>query len=184
MRLFLFLAPICLLILGCQTSKREGQVSNQKIDSATISASNTNSRSSFHSIWGIDSIVKSNYVFVDSVIDSISISRHVFKAMYLSAWKGMSYIQYFHMLKASNPVEYNAITNINTAHLLLIDGREYLFNGKGDITGSKQIPESTTVVVDASIYSLYSQGTVLGKYVILDSIKKQDGTIRNQKPPE
>jgi hypothetical protein len=161
------------LIFGCQNHKKEYQTSNHKIGSASITISNSTVNSPFHSIWGIDSIVKSNYVFVDSVIDSIFIGRSVSEAMYLSAWKGKKHMQHFDILKASNPSEYNDISNIHTAHLISIDGKEFLFNGKGDVCGQKTIPESTMVVIHASVYSFYSNRVGLGKYIILDSIKEK-----------
>ncbi len=92
MNIYLVLPLICLLLYACETHKRKNQTSN--IDSTCILLDSSTKNSSFHTFWGIDSIVKSNYVFIDS-IDSISINRRVFEAKYLTAHKGRANIQHY-----------------------------------------------------------------------------------------
>jgi len=171
MNSYLVLIFISLSVFACEKNKKEHQASNSNIDSSTSISDSTDVL--FNSFWGIDSIVKINYAFVDS-IDSIYISRHVFEAVYLAAHKGRANIKRFQFLKTSNPAEYEDISNIHTAHILLIGEKEFSFNGKGDINHSETIPESTDVVVNASVYSFFSKTRGLGKFIILDSIKKQN----------
>lgn len=170
MKINLVLPLFCLLLYLCESHKKEYHTSNTNIDSDCISIDSSAKIFAFHYFWGIDSIVKSNYAFIDS-IDTISISRHVFEAKYLTAHKGRANIQRFDFLKTSNPAEYNIIAAIHTAHALVIGEEVFSFNGKGDVKHSKIIPESTNVIVAVSVYSFYSKGVCLGRHIILDSIQ-------------
>ncbi len=169
MKICMVILILCLLMIQCQVSKKTFDDSKHDIMSDTTIT--FYEKSPYYSIQGIDSIVKSNHPLIDSLIDSISIRQHVFDAVYLSAWKGKSHIQHFDLIKVTNPLEYNRIAGIHTAHLLIVNGNEFLFNGKGDVGCKISIAESTKVEVVASVYTFYSNNIVLGKYVILDTIK-------------
>ncbi len=75
------------------------------------------------------------------------------------------------------------IAAIHTAHELVIGEKVFSFNGMGDAKHSKTIPESTNVIITASIYSFYSKGVGLGRHIILDSIKKDIDSVQTHTPP-
>lgn len=100
----------------------------------------------------------------------------------MTCFKGVIRLQNYQYLKIFDSSEYKAISKIHTAHTLIIENKEYSFNGKGKIGCMDDIPESTFVTVNANVYSFYSKKINLGQFIILNSIKKQFETIKKHKP--
>ena len=172
MRTYFFLTFFILLFISCQSHEKSDAHQKAVPKSPAYKQNNISSQYLYFSLSGMDSIVETDNFFVNSTIDSIAIEKLGFIAVYLYCFKGGIHEQNYHYLKKNNPVEYNALTAIHTAHLIIVNGQEYSFNGKGSIGCWRTIPESTRVSIDSKVYSLFSKRKQLGKLVVLESIKK------------
>lgn len=171
------------LLLGCNFHKAIPEAPKKSADSANTTKAYSTTQASFFSFWGIDSIVKINHTFFDT-IDSITIGKSTFEAIYLTSHKGGANITWFDHLKATHQDEYTSISNIHTAHALEINNASFSFNIKSNAHPSKEIPESTKVSVAASVYSLYSKGKRLGRTIIIDSIKGNSKPVQRGVQPD
>lgn len=171
------------LLLGCNLHKTIPEAPKKSTDSANTTTAYNATQPSFYSFWGIDSIVKINHTFFDT-IDSITISKSTFEAVYLTSHKGRANTAWFDCLKAAHPDEYASISNIHTAHALEINNTPFSFNTKSNVRHSITMPEIAKVSVAASVYSLYSKGKRLGKTIIIDSIKGNSKPVQRGVQPD
>lgn len=169
----IYFVLILLFFCGCHGQKRNEKDTNQAVDTVSSSKISNAEKSNFYSILGIDSVAQADYVFIDFTIDSIAISSRAFEAIYLYCFKGSIHKENYKILETLNPTEYNEIVKIHTSHLLNAYGKEFSFNAKGNIGCWENIPESTIVDVEAKVYSLFSSKKSIGKFIILESIKKK-----------
>lgn len=117
----------------------------------------------------LDSVSNSDYYFDGPEIDSITIDRFKFNAIYLECYKAHVQIDNYSFLQKRDYSEYQSISAIHTRHSVLVDGKKVSFNGKGSI-GCRAVPESTLVSIDSKLYSLYSDYNLFGRLIILESI--------------
>jgi len=163
----IFLALLCLL--NVTSHSLQNKTLNKESNDSTLSTEIISSKLNYHSICGIDSVVKADYVFADFLIDSITVRRHVFNAVYLYCFKGMIQPQNYRFFKNRQPDEYQRINDIHTAHLLNFGSNDFSFNGFGSI-GCFSVPESTMVSVKSKVYSLFSGNKFMGRVIFLESI--------------
>ena len=161
-----------LLLFVCQNNNKKEFTEIRTTDSLLVEPLQDTARFKLSSFNGFDSVANSDFYFMGSDIDSISIKKMRFEAIYLNCFKALLQNENYKFLKTHNAVEYKTIMAIHTRHMLLVNGTEYSFNGKGSMGCWRNIPESTSVSVNSKVYSLFSNRKHLGKLVILESIKK------------
>ncbi|MCX7727518.1 MAG: hypothetical protein N2053_11805 [Chitinispirillaceae bacterium] len=164
------------LLLDCRNHRdnKESEYLFSCKDDSIISEISTNVQinkiNNFYSLLGMDSIARSDYFFVDYIIDSISTKKIIFDAIYLECFKGNIHLNNFNYLMKTDISDYRAISNSHTAHFLIVDKIGFPFDGKGNI---RCFAESTKVEVKATVYSFFFNKKGLGKFIILDSIKNK-----------
>jgi hypothetical protein len=158
-------------MLVCQKHKQSNDNKAIPIDSMMVSSRPNTKERGLSTLLGIDSVSDADNYFVGKEVDSISISKLHFEAIYLTCFKAVVRYELYAYLKNRFPLEYNAIKTIHTQHSISVDNKVFSFNAIGSY-GCHSIPESSLVAVDSKVLSLFSKNNHLGKVIILDSIIK------------
>lgn len=172
MRTYLFLCLLIFVLFACQNENKMEIHEKKAGDSLACGQSLDTARFTLSSFLGLDSVANSDFYFMDSVVDSITTEKLAFEATYIYCYKALVHQANYRYFQTRDPSEYKSIMAIHTEHLLVVNGKEYSFNGKGDIGCSRSIPENTMVSIDSKVYSFFSNRKGLGKLVVLESIEK------------
>lgn len=171
-----FLILTLFLLIGCKAKKIETDDINtmKGSDSLITGEGQLQERPQFIKFMESDSVARSDNSIKDTLIDSISVKRLVFRAKYLSCFRVMGHIKarLYLPLKYSHPNEYEEIVSIRTGHSFLVDSTVYHFSGRNSID-SNNFLDSNDVNAYASIYSLFSRNQHRGKIVIIDSVAER-----------
>jgi len=162
---------LCLLfsMLSCQKHKQSSDNKTIPTELKMESPRPNTKEQGLFTLLGIDSVSDADNYFVGKEVDSISISRLHFEAIYLTCFKAVVRYELYDYLKNRFPQEYRAIKTIHTQHSVSVDSKILSFNAIGSY-GCHSIPESSLVAVDSKVLSLFSKNIHLGKLIILDSI--------------
>ncbi len=173
MRFFIFILCLLFSILFCQRHKQSNGNKAIPIDLMQEYSRPTTKDHGLSTLLGIDSISDADNYFMGKEVDSISISKLHFEAIYLTCFKAVVRHELYTYLKSRFPLEYNAIKTIHTQHSISVDGKVFSFNAIGSY-GCHSIPESSLVAIDSKVLSLFSKNNLLGKLIILESVNKID----------
>jgi len=136
--------------------------------------------SSFSKLLGIDSIVYMDKFFLRTTIDSISTSPISFNAKYLSCAKASVHLENYAYLAKTANLAYERIRGIHTQHILWVDGIEGSFNGIGRFN-CYETQKGAPVDAFGKVYSMYFSRNLIGRIIILDSIRNAPAKSASQK---
>lgn len=179
MKIINILLAATLCLLACADHEKNNSELPEQAQSKSIMHRQNLQDSCFVSFLDIDSIAVFDKSIEEAEIDSINILPLLFEARYIKGFKASLNSNLYKKLKLIEPKRYEQIMAITTEYEIVKIDSSYHFHGMPTVDSN--FPESSEVIIESTLYSLYSDLRLLGRIMIIDEIIKNPDSRRQDK---